>query len=641
MGTYISWLPRFIASLIIGGVLLVSACSPRSVDAQDASAPTLPQLRKAAENFLVDPAFVTGLGVGAQLGDARDGEVVSFSVLRTSDSPGGREVPFGTISVDRRSGEVAELKLSERTEAPLEVILPFEHCMEVARGLLERKVPRLFVGADEVIGGGATDIRPDGTYGFCFSRMEGGFSVPVWADVKVSAHDASVSGLYSVWKEYQIPTETIPEAKALEIAKRQVRRYTGRSLQVHAVPLKGKQILAPPQSNVKRATPCYWFRLQLADASAGEGQRIPGLQVWVNAITGEIVDAMLAPISPETLSGRTASSATTVTMEDRFPCWFPDVKSLVFQSRRSVNGVPAYKALYTGLYIADADGRELRVVAPGSRRGLLHPDVSDRCLVVFESSCLGTIDLRTGAVEQLTQEGRPGQWPRWSRDGRRVVVSAIRRYGDLDLFIIDASGTHGETRLLRLDGIEAFPVFASKGDTVFFAYAEGLAMSPMSENWSIRIAVPPRNEVRGETQLVADGFGRIERMTIFPDGRLLVWHEGGLDVVDPETKTKEPLDLPPLRDPELPAARPALKLRDPAVSPDGKLLAFSGYRDSGDPEHGTGWYIYTCNLDGSDVKRITPLEDDPVEPYVFPETGKTAFDVAKEIAEQQQQQEGE
>jgi hypothetical protein len=37
---------------------------------------------------------------------------------------------------------------------------------------------------------------------------------------------------------------------------------------------------------------------------------------------------------------------------------------------------------------------------------------------------------------------------------------------------------------------------------------------------------------------------------------------------------------------------------------------------------------------------VTPLEDDPVPPYVFPETGKTAFDVAREIALQRRNADG-
>jgi len=36
---------------------------------------------------------------------------------------------------------------------------------------------------------------------------------------------------------------------------------------------------------------------------------------------------------------------------------------------------------------------------------------------------------------------------------------------------------------------------------------------------------------------------------------------------------------------------------------------------------------------------VTPLEDEPMPPYVFPETGKTAFDVAKEIALKRMEQE--
>jgi hypothetical protein len=62
-------------------------------------------------------------------------------------------------------------------------------------------------------------------------------------------------------------------------------------------------------------------------------------------------------------------------------------------------------------------------------------------------------------------------------------------------------------------------------------------------------------------------------------------------------------------------------------------MAFSGLRWSGRPDDAAGWYIYTCNLDGSDLRRVTPLEDEPVTPYTYPVTGRSAFDVADEIAE--------
>lgn len=49
--------------------------------------------------------------------------------------------------------------------------------------------------------------------------------------------------------------------------------------------------------------------------------------------------------------------------------------------------------------------------------------------------------------------------------------------------------------------------------------------------------------------------------------------------------------------------------------------------------------MYACNLDGRGVRRVTLLEDEPVPPCVFPESGKSAFDVAKEIALARMEQE--
>jgi len=68
---------------------------------------------------------------------------------------------------------------------------------------------------------------------------------------------------------------------------------------------------------------------------------------------------------------------------------------------------------------------------------------------------------------------------------------------------------------------------------------------------------------------------------------------------------------------------PSTDLR-PVSSPDGTKMALSGLRWSGDPEDPVDWYIYVCNLDGSDLRRVAPLEDESAPPYVFPESGKTA-----------------
>ncbi len=79
------------------------------------------------------------------------------------------------------------------------------------------------------------------------------------------------------------------------------------------------------------------------------------------------------------------------------------------------------------------------------------------------------------------------------------------------------------------------------------------------------------------------------------------------------------------------ALRPPLRIQDLAVTPDGPRRAFSDYRDAEAAYKITGWHIHAYNLDGSGLERITPLEEDPVDFRVFPERGKSAFDLEREM----------
>jgi hypothetical protein len=122
----------------------------------------------------------------------------------------------------------------------------------------------------------------------------------------------------------------------------------------------------------------------------------------------------------------------------------------------------------------------------------------------------------------------------------------------------------------------------------------------------------------------------IQRLTWFPDGRrILVYHSKGVHVVKVKENQIEELLLPPLHDPDLPSGRPLL-LKDVTLDATGLWLVFSGFRWSGDLKDPGGWYIYRCRLDGSEIQRLTPIEDKPVAPYVFPRTGQSALDFAKE-----------
>jgi hypothetical protein len=368
---------------------------------------------------------------------------------------------------------------------------------------------------------------------------------------------------------------------------------------------------APPTVAVHRITAAYlkaWIAL--------------GGAIWQSQHPDEYLRAQLQPKAD---------------LRDAWPIWDTGGRGLLLISVRPRPRAAFWNRL-PGVMLTSNEGRVFYVLPSG--RGVVETGASaaDVAAATTTAGRLLLVNLRTGVWAQrgVLQETTYHDVS-LSPDGSSLVYAAFRRQGDRDIFV---DGLDPETlaerdhlRICRLEGDDRHPLFSPDGRQVYFAHCDPGAATK-GEEWAV-YRVPPDKQYWENTppEPVVGGFGAIGRLSFFPDGRLLVSHDKGLDVVDVEAKTRTPLGLPELRDSLLPADRPALKLRDPAVSPDGKKLAFSALRDSGDPQNGTGWYIYTCNLDGSDVKRVTPLADDPVEPYVFPGTGKTAFDVAREMEE--------
>ena len=125
-----------------------------------------------------------------------------------------------------------------------------------------------------------------------------------------------------------------------------------------------------------------------------------------------------------------------------------------------------------------------------------------------------------------------------------------------------------------------------------------------------------------------------ERLSPFPDGkRVLISYIGNEyemknlpEIINIETKMRLPLKLPTLLDPDLPKGKPLVP-REITVSPDGQQIAFSALRWSGDPKDDGAILIYACNLDGTDLKRITPPTNVALEPYKYPQEGVTGLNV--------------
>jgi len=245
----------------------------------------------------------------------------------------------------------------------------------------------------------------------------------------------------------------------------------------------------------------------------------------------------------------------------------------------------------------------------------------------------GLLDLRTGAIGRIGHHREGGQDAAWHPSGGQLAVTANRR-GSQDIFGIDLDLGNLRSRAFspvsEMEANQQLPVFGPKG--TWLAFVAEQYDEPMKPKYSVCvIELDDDGLPAGSARTIIHDIPQPTSLSAFPDGaRLLVCHDGGLDILDVDTGEKSAVHWPELRDPELLQGQPLI-IRGAVLCPDGDRVAFSGLRWSGEPEDPAGWYIYVCNLDGSELQRVTPLEDEPVPPYVFPETGKTAFDVAKDI----------
>ena len=127
-------------------------------------------------------------------------------------------------------------------------------------------------------------------------------------------------------------------------------------------------------------------------------------------------------------------------------------------------------------------------------------------------------------------------------------------------------------------------------------------------------------------QLPAD----VQRMSAFPDGkRLLLQTTKGIFAVTMEGGKVTPVVLASLKDAEVSGAL-LQEIGDAWAGPGNDEVTFSAKTIG--PDKKERRRIYSCRFDGSNLKALTPAENQPVPAYQFPQGQKTAYELAKEMA---------
>ena len=367
--------------------------------------------------------------------------------------------------------------------------------------------------------------------------------------------------------------------------------------------------------------------------------KVPMRQRWtldVDAGTGDVrdVSGVDALETPEELRAKLPPEPRRLDPGDFGPAWDGNTRLYFSSDLRTTRGWGTSlgnEALQSILRADLASGRvecivpKVLPITPAAP--LPSPDRTRLAFGISGEQVM--LDMTTGTVGYaLPGEGGPS-YRAWMPDGTRVLFN---------------HWTAGPGAGIGSVAVTAPPT-SSLGSSPFFhtnADVWGLACAPAGK-WVAYVVAPqgtcsihvislsPAGEPVGEPRRIADGLADVTSISAFPDSkRLLVSSTGGWDTIDVETGHNTRVFDGAMADPDTPE-RELYDIREAVIDPTGTRVAFSGWRWSGDPDDAILPRIYVCNLDGSDVKRVTSMDDEPVEPYVFPASGKTAIDVGREL----------
>lgn len=315
------------------------------------------------------------------------------------------------------------------------------------------------------------------------------------------------------------------------------------------------------------------------------------------------------------------------------PVWV-DGRLAVF-SDQPLADLPPWASSGGQVLLADDDGRLHYVTEDVRSRANRLVAVGPHHLAIRDWADPGwLLDVRTGASRSHFRDRLPIGSGSVSPDGRWLVAEGEDLAGGVELVTVELR--EGLDRIQRqgwvgIAGDEECPQFSPDGAWLYFIHWPLGPKGPVlcrlpaamvrTTGW---VKLPP-----GQPEVIAAVPREIARYGVFSSGRqALVDGLDGLFVVSAETKDCRELDLGGLVDPDL--GRPVTVGDGGWPGPGEARVTFAGWVT--DAAGGSHSRVYSCRLDGGDVQAHTPLDLGAAPMYVFPKTGKTAFELAQEWA---------
>ena len=302
-------------------------------------------------------------------------------------------------------------------------------------------------------------------------------------------------------------------------------------------------------------------------------------------------------------TGGEARRITDVFNDARQPAWSPDGKQIAFYAFRD-GGYDLWTIAPDG-----SNAHELTWGTWDDREPAWSPDgtriafASDRGQKGYE---IWTLDVRTGALSQVTYDGAEDHQPSWSPDGKQIVYSSLRGR-DSSLRTVDVAT--GSVHQLRSVGrrVDA-PTWAPDGKVSYTVLsADGSSLEMDGKPVSGEEVVFPFHiswTRDGRYYYVSDGHIRQRSIR---DGKVrTVGFSAVLQASIPAYAQRK-------RDFDSTAARKALGIVHPALSPDGKRAAFAALGD-----------IYVQTI-GGDLQNLTHDRYLDTDPAWSPDGSKLAY----------------